>query len=328
VKNNKNFVLPLLLLILSAGCGEQKTKRLILAHGLDTQHSVHQAMEFMSDRLLELSGGKMGLTIYPNQQLGSERQCIELLQIGSVDMTKVSTAVMEGFVPQFRLLSIPYIFRDRAHAFRVLDGRLGEELLELGTAFRLQGLCYYDSGSRSFYTKTGPVLSPDNIKGRKIRVMSSATSMDMVKALGGAATPISWGELYTALQGGVVDGAENNPPSFYLSRHYEVCPYYSVNEHSTIPDLVLISTHAWNRLTDKERLWLREAAGKSVDYQRELWLKSEEEALKSLREAGVQIVYPDKEPFMRMLAPLRESYKKNPEIKKWIEEIEKAAESE
>ena len=317
----------MLLLILSAGCGEQKSKRLILAHGLDTQHSVHQAMEFMSDRLLELSGGKLGLTIYPNQQLGSERQCIELLQIGSVDMTKVSTAVMEGFVPLFRVLSIPYIFRDRDHAFNVLDGPLGEQLLELGTSFRLRGLCFYDSGSRSFYTKTSPVVKPEDLKGLKIRVMSSATSMDMVKALGGAATPISWGELYTALQGGVVDGAENNPPSFYLSRHYEVCRYYSINEHSTIPDLVLISTHAWNRLSGHERTWLREAADESVVYQRDLWLKSEQEALKSLKEAGVEIVYPDKEPFVRLLEPLRESYKTNPEIKKWIEEIEKAGET-
>ncbi|MCB0437094.1 MAG: DctP family TRAP transporter solute-binding subunit, partial [Mangrovimonas sp.] len=165
--------------------------------------------------------------IYPNQQLGSERENLELLQIGSLDMTKVSVGVMENFAPKMKVFGLPFLFRDKQHAFNVLDGPIGKELLDEGEKYWLKGLCYYDAGSRSFYTKDKPVMTPEDLKGSKIRVMESVTAMDMVRSLGGAPTPISWGELYTSLQQGVVDGAENNPPSFYLSRHYEVCKFYS-----------------------------------------------------------------------------------------------------
>lgn len=312
----------ILLLLLIAGCQDGGRTRLILAHGLDTQHSVHKAMVFMGERLEELSDGQMTISIYPSQQLGTERQCLELLQIGSVDMTKVSAAVMEGFAPVYKVLSIPYIFRSREHAFAVLDGPIGEHLLAQGDAFLLRGLCFYDSGSRSFYTKDRPIEKPEDLAGMKIRVMSSPTSIEMIKAMGGAATPISWGELYTALQGGVVDGAENNPPSFYLSHHYEVCKYYTINEHTSIPDVVLISTLTWNRLSDQEKEWVRQAATESVAYQRKLWMESEQEALAAVQKAGIVVSYPDKHPFMEALKPLRESYKQLPEIGTLIEQIE------
>ena len=156
----------------------------------------------------------------------------------------------------------------------------------------------------------------------KIRVMSSPTSIEMIKLMGGAATPISWGELYTALQGGVVDGAENNPPSFYLSHHYEVCKYYSINEHTSIPDVVLISTHTWNKLNEEEKGWLNEAVRRSVVYQRERWLESEEESLNGVREAGIEVVYPDKQPFMDKVKPIKEKYKQDPALKEIIEAID------
>ena len=256
---NRLFILLFSAFIL-ASCGTESKKTLILAHGLDTKHSVHIAMEFMAQRASELSDGKLEIKLYPSQQLGTERQCLELLQIGSVDITKVSAAVMEGFAPVYKVLSVPYIFQNREHQSAVLAGPVGKQILATGDEFWLRGLCFYDSGSRSFYTKEKPILHPDDLEGMKIRVMSSPTSIEMVKLMGGAATPISWGELYTALQGGVVDGAENNPPSFYLSHHYEVCKYYSINEHTSIPDVVLISTHTWDKLNDQEKKWLNQAA--------------------------------------------------------------------
>ena len=230
---------------------------------------------------------------------------------------------MEGFAPMYKVLSIPYIFKSREHAYMVQDGSIGQQILSSGGEFWLRGLCFYDSGSRSFYTKDKPILKPEDLEGMKIRVMSSPTSIEMIKLMGGAATPISWGELYTALQGGVVDGAENNPPSFYLSHHYEVCKYYTINEHTSIPDVVLISTHTWDKLNNKEKEWLDEAVKRSVKYQRKLWRESEEESLQALKDAGIQINYPDKTPFMEKVKPLKEEYKKNPKLKDIIEAIDK-----
>lgn len=323
----KRLAIFLLLSIILNSCSTESKKILILAHGLDTKHSVHKAMVQMAEQLKELSDGQMNIRIYPSQQLGTERQCLELLQIGSVDITKVSAAVMEGFAPAYKVLSIPYIFQNREHAYTVQDGPIGQQILESGQEFWLRGLCFYDSGSRSFYTKDRPILKPEDLEGMKIRVMSSPTSIEMIKLMGGAATPISWGELYTALQGGVVDGAENNPPSFYLSHHYEVCKYYTINEHTSIPDVMLVSTHTWNKLNKQEKEWLTIAVNRSKEYQRKLWRKSEEESLQAVKDAGIEVSYPDKKPFMEKVKPLKEQYKKDPELKAIIEAIDEIAES-
>lgn len=301
--------------------GKEQQKVLKLAHGLDPTHPVHLGMVYMGDRLAEKSGGNLTLQIYPSQQLGSERQCVELLQIGSLAMTKVSAAVMEGFAPKYKVLSVPYIFKDREHGYRVLDGEIGNELLESGSDYWLRGLTFYDAGSRSFYTKDKPVLSPDDLKGLKIRVMKSPTAVNMIRAMGGSPTPISWGELYTALQGGVVDGAENNPPSFYLSHHYEVCKYYSINEHTSVPDVVLISTIIWNQLNDEEQRWLTEAARESAIHQRVLWAESVKESLDAVRAAGVEVHYPDKAAFAESVRSMYADYEGEPEIVDLIRRI-------
>ncbi|WP_226789915.1 TRAP transporter substrate-binding protein [Flagellimonas hadalis] len=298
------------------------TRVIKLAHGLDVNHSVHKAMLKMSEDLEKLSGGKMKIKIYPNQQLGSERESLELLQIGSLDMTKVSVGVLENFAPDMKVFGIPFLFRDKQHSFSVLDGPIGKKLLEEGEKFWLKGLCYYDAGSRSFYTKDKQVTTPDDLKGLKIRVMESATAMDMVRSLGGAPTPISWGELYTSLQQGVVDGAENNPPSFYLSRHYEVCKYYTINEHTMLPDALLVSTHLWNKLSEQEQEWLQEAADNSVAYQRELWAISERKALEEVEKAGVEVIYPDKAPFEEAVQGIYDQYKGDRVMSTLIEQIQ------
>ncbi len=298
-----------------AACHDSSEPKLIrLGHSLDRQHSVHQAMEFMARRLAEKSNNRVQIQIYPSEQLGSERELVELLQLGSVGMTKVSAAVMESFAPAYKVFSIPYLFRDRDHQFQVLDSQVGRDLLEAPERFLLRGLAYYDSGSRSFYTKARPIKHPDDLKGLKMRVMASATSLKMVTALGGAATPMPFGELYTALQQGVVDGAENNPPSFFLTRHYEVCKYYVLDEHSAIPDLLLIGTQVWNQLSQQEQTWLQEAADESVVLQRKLWQAAEAEALKMAREAGVEVIVPDKRPFQDKVQALHAQYLADPEI--------------
>ena len=312
---------PLLLLFL-AGCRQQQEGEVLkLAHGLDPSHPVHQAMVYMADRCKEISKGKLSIDIYPSGQLGSEQQCVELLQIGSLAITKVSAAVMESFTEDFKVLGLPYVFRSKEHSFKVLDGEIGDELLLSTEPFWIRGLCFFDAGSRSFYTIDTPINHPDDLKGLKIRVMKSITAMEMVKAQGGSPTPISWGELYTALQSGVVDGAENNPPSFYTSHHYEVCKYYCLNEHTMVPDVLIIGLKAWGKLSEQERTWLQQAADESVPVQRELWAASEKESLEIVEEAGVTIIYPDKEPFSQKVTELLESYQENERLYELITRI-------
>lgn len=309
------------MLIALAGCESKEHKVLKLAHGLDPSHPVHRAMEFMADRVKENSGGKLEVQIYPSEQLGSEQQCVELLQIGSLAITKVSAAILEGFTDNYKVLGLPYIFRSKEHSFRVLDGEIGQEFLNSTERFWIKGLCFYDAGSRSFYTLKKPIESPADLTGLKIRVMKSQTAMQLVSAMGGSPTPVSWGELYTALQSGVVDGAENNPPSFFTSRHYEVCKYYSINEHTMVPDVLIISTKVWNSLDSEEQKWLSDAIRESVEVERKYWAESEAEAIQKVLEAGVEINYPDKEPFEERVQQLYESYKSEPEIYSLIQRI-------
>ena len=317
-----SFILILVLTFL-IGCNKTSPVRTIkLAHGLSTKHSVHKAMIFLGQRLEEKSNGSLRLEIYPSQQLGTERQCLELLQIGSLDMTKVSAAVLENFAPKMKVLGLPFIFRDKDHAFKVQDGEIGKALLAEGEKYWIKGLAYYDAGSRSFYTKEKQVITPEDLAGLKIRVMESVTAMDMVSGLGGSPTPISWGELYTSLQQGVVDGAENNPPSFYLSRHYEVCKYYTLDEHTMVPDVLVIGTSTWDRLSDNEQLWLQEAVAESVSVQRKLWAESELEALKAVEEAGVKILRPEKSLFASKLADIFEDYRDDEPTYKLIKQIQ------
>ena len=220
------------------------------------------------------------------------------------------------------MYSLPYLFRDDAHVQAVLNGEIGKELLLAGEDYWLRGLTYYDAGKRSFYTKEKPVLTPSDLEGLKVRVMESQMSMSMVRSLNGSPTPISFGELYTALQQGVVEGAENNPPSYVTSRHYEVAKFYSLDEHTMIPDLLLISTLQWNKLSRQEQQWIQESADSSSTYQFQVWKESEKEALAQVQEAGVEISYPDKQPFMDMTAPILEGYKESdPEFYTLIKRI-------
>jgi tripartite ATP-independent transporter DctP family solute receptor len=331
MKNKFNIKVPLIICLLvlvfsSDSCRfSQRQKVLKLAHILDPTHSVHKAMVFMAEQLEKKSGGKLVIQIYPSGQLGKERECLELLQIGSLAITKVSAAVMEGFVEDYKVLGLPYLFESKEHTFKVLDGEIGKRLLLSGEHIWLRGLCFYDAGSRSFYTKDKPINTPDDLKGMEIRVMESITADNMVKALGGNPVRVDFGELYTALQTGVVKGAENNPPSFYLSRHYEVCKYYSLDEHTTIPDVVLISSIIWNKFSEQEKKWIQEAADESVIYQRKLWHESEQEAYDGVIKAGVKIITPDKSLFAKKVMPVYEELKSNKRIYNLIEEIRAAA---
>jgi len=305
--NKLVFSLCLLTLV---GCGGESDKTVLrVGHTLDTKHAVHQSLLHMAAQLEHYSAGNLTLKLYPNGQLGSEREMVELLQIGSLAMTKVSAAALESFVADMKVFSLPYIFRSREHRWQVLQSDIGEDILASLEQAHLRGLGYFDAGSRSFYTCDEMVHTPADVVGKKIRVMNSQTAVKMISVFGGAATPISWGELYAALQQGVVDGAENNPPSYYLSRHYEICPYYSLNEHTSVPDVVVSSKHVLDSLSSQQRKWLKQAMNDAVQLQKSLWLEAENKALAAVKAAGVEVIYPDKTPFFTAVAPFHQSFK-------------------
>lgn len=308
------------LYVRSHGVSGSDTIVLKLGHGLDPSHPVHESLLYMAERLKEKSGGTVELQVFPGGVLGSETDSIELLQRGALAMTKVSTAPLEGFVPEMAVFSMPYIFRDEEHYWNVLNSPLGKKMLQGGESFGLKGLCYYDSGSRNFYTYQRPVRTPEDLNGMKIRVMSSPKMIELIETLGASPTSVPWGELYTALQQKMVDGAENNPPSFYTSRHFEVCKYFSFNEHTRIPDIILMSTPVWNNLSPQVRQWVQEAADESTLFQRKLWKEFTEQSIEKSKEEGVEFIYPDKEPFIQKVQPMLEKYK-GTALGKMIEQI-------
>ena len=300
------------MLMLLSCAADSKKVTLTLGHTLDTRHVVHLAMVFMGERLDELSNGTMAINIYPGGQLGSEREMIELLQIGSLSMTKVSASPLEGFVPEMKIFAIPYVIRDREHFWKVLNSEIGQGLLKKTEVARIKGMGYDDAGSRSFYTTAAPIRTPDDLIGKKIRVLNSPTAVATVNALGGAATPIAWGELYAALQQGVVDGAENNPPSYYLSRHYEIAKYYTLDEHTFVPDIILASLPVWNSLNEQQQQWLSQAMADSIEYQKSLWQDASDKALQAVIDEGVEVIYPDKKPFQDKVKAFHDSFAGTP----------------
>lgn len=291
-----------------------------LGHTLDQSHPVHVAMEHMARRVAEKSGGTLLIDIAPNSQLGSETDCIEYVQRGALALTKTSTAPLESFVPAMAVFGIPYAFRDEGHFWKVVEGEIGQELLAAGDDFGMLGLCYYDAGARSFYTVDRPILQPSDLKGLKIRVQESNTAMQMVAALGGAPTPMMFGELYTGLQQRTVDGAENNPPSFISNRHYEICKQYSLDEHTRTPDMLIVSEIWWRRLTSEQRQWLAEAARESTVVQKRLWQEKTLEALQIAEQQGVSIHYPEKQPLIDRVADMHASYDGS-EVGRWLQRI-------
>jgi tripartite ATP-independent transporter DctP family solute receptor len=310
----------------AAASPEASAHLLRLGHGLNREHAVHRAMEFMAQDVFTRSGGRLRIEVYPDEQLGPERDLIELVQIGSLAMTKVSTAPLESFSPRLRVFSLPYLFRDQDHYWQVLDGPVGEELLGASLPYRLKGLTYYDSGSRSFYVnkrRRRPVRTPDDLAGLSIRVQRSRSAVRLIELLGAKPVPIPWGELYTALDTGTVDGAENNAPSIYTSRQHEVTSYYALNEHTFVPDMVMIGRDTWERLSPQEQEWLETSAHASSLHQRVLWNESVDLSLREIEAAGVTVLRDvDKEAFRARAAPMYEDPEyATPEIRDLVERI-------
>ena len=280
------------------------------------------AVEAMGDMLEERSGGRICVDVFHSAQLGQEKDTIEQTQLGVIDLNRVSLGPLNNIIEETKVFSLPYIFRSVEHMHNVVDGEIGDEILGEFSNHDLVGLAYYDGGSRSFYNSQKPITSIEDIEGLKFRVMQSDVFVDMVDALGGNATPLPYGEVYSSIQTGVIDGAENNWPSFESSGHYEVAGYYTLDQHLIVPEVLVMSKMKFDSLSEEDQALIRQAAKDSMPIMREEWAAREKASEEKVRAAGVEIVENiDKTPFIAAMDVVYEKHVTSDKLKDLVTRI-------
>lgn len=281
-----------------------------------------EAVIYMGKLVEERTKGRIKIQMFNNAALGSEKDTIEQTRFGVIDMNRVNTAPFNNLVPQTQVLGMPFLFRSVDHMHKVVDGPIGDEILAAFTPHGLVGLAFYDSGARSFYTTKKPVKGLADLKGMKVRVQQSDLWIAMMKAFGANATPMPFGEVYSSLETGVVDGAENNWPSYESSRHFEVAKNYTLTEHSLAPEALVISKISWDKLSPDDQKIVRQAAKESVGKMRELWTAREKASEEKVREAGVTVIKVDKQPFIDAMKPVYDNFVTDPKMKDLVSRIQ------
>ena len=267
-----------------------------------------EAIRYMGDLLSAWTNGRITVNLFPSMQLGGEKEALEQTQLGALEMTRVSVGVVGPIVGEFDTFNLPYFFRSVEHMNHVVDGEIGTDLLNKLEAGGLIGLGYMDGGSRSFYVKDHAITKPADLAGMKIRVMQNPVFVDMVNALGGNGVQIAYNELVPALQTGVVDGAENNPPSMLEQNHYRSAKYYTLTGHLILPEPIVMSKTTWNKLTPEQQVLVKKYAHEAQLEERQLWDEKSASSEAKLKEAGVEFIEIDKKPFYDATAPVREKY--------------------
>jgi len=281
-----------------------------------------EAVIYMGKLVSERTNGRIGVKVFNNASLGSEKDTIEQTRFGVIDMNRVNTAPFNNLVPQTQVLGMPFLFRSVDHMHKTIDGPIGDEILAAFEPHGLVGLAFYDSGARSFYTTKKPIKSLADLKGQKIRVQQSDLWIAMMKAFGANATPMPFGEVYSSLETGVVDGAENNWPSYESSRHFEVAKNYTLTDHSLAPEALVISKISWDKLSPDDQKIVRAAAKESVVKMRELWSAREKASEEKVRAAGVNVVKVDKQPFIDAMKPVYDQFITDPKMKDLVTRIQ------
>jgi tripartite ATP-independent transporter DctP family solute receptor len=268
-----------------------------------------EAIAYMGDLLSQWTNGRLTIKIFHSMQLGGEKEALEQVQLGALEMTRVSVGVVGPIVDEFNAFNLPYLFESVEHMHRVVDGEIGQALLNKLEAGGLIGLGYMDAGSRSFYNNKHPIESVADLEGLKIRVMQNPIFVDMATAMGADGIPIAFNELYTALQTGVVDGAENNPPSYATQNHFEVAKYYTLDEHLIVPEIFVFSKKVWDTLDLVDQQLIRKASALVVEKERELWTEMEQASLEQLKSEGAEIITDvDKQPFIEATQAVRDKF--------------------
>ncbi len=296
-------------LLATTGCGGvQDPKHLLVAHGHGDWHPVHIGLSYLCDEMEEKTD--YTFDVYPNGQLGDDSAMVQLVKAGVLDIAKVSAGALEQFNPAYSIFSIPYVFQSTEHYFDTMNN--SEAVKEIFESTRKDGFIaigWFDSGARSIYTtKDGPADSPAALKGMKIRTMNSPTSVEMINNMGAAATPMSSGEVYTSLQQGIIDGAENNETVLVDDGHGEVCKSYTYTQHQYLPDIVIISVETWDGMTPEEQETLRETMKGAWQAHEDEWLKIVERNKEGAKEMGVQFYEIDKTAFIEACKPQQEAF--------------------
>lgn len=290
-----------------------------------TDYPTVEAVRYMGKQLSEQSGGEMGVKVYPNGALGNERDTIEQLKIGGLDMMRINVAPLNNIVPETIVPALPFLFRSEEHMHNVLDGPIGDEILAAMEAQGMVGLAFYDSGARSMYTATKPIKTLADVQHMKIRVQQSDLFVAMVEALGANPTPMPFGEVYTALKTGIVDAAENNFPSYESSRQFEAAKYYTLTEHSMAPEVLVFSKVVWDTLTPEDQAKIRKAAKDSVPYMRGLWDEREAKSEAAVKAGGAEILpLEDRQAWVDAMQPVYTKFANTPELQSLVQKVQAA----
>jgi tripartite ATP-independent transporter DctP family solute receptor len=270
------------------------------------------AIENMGKKLEEATKSRLSIQMFGSMQLGGEKEMIEQAQVGALQMPRVSVGTLGPVVDDLNVLNLPFLFRDTAHMNKVIDGAIGQELLDKvsnNPAAKLVGLCWMDAGARSFYDTKRPIKKLEDLKGLKVRVIGNPMFVDMVNALGANAVAMGYDQVFSALQTGVIDGAENNPPSFVFDNHYQVAKYYSLTQHLIVPEMLVFSRITWDKLSADDQALIKKFAREAQFDARDLWNKKEAEAMDKMKAAGIQIdQIEDKKPFRDAVKPVWDKY--------------------
>ncbi|MFZ1431617.1 MAG: TRAP transporter substrate-binding protein [Geminicoccaceae bacterium] len=288
-----------------------------------TDYPTVEAVRYMGKLLGEQSGGEMEVKVYPNGALGNERDTIEQLKIGGLDMMRINVAPLNNVVPETIVPALPFLFRSEEHMHAVLDGPVGDEILAAMEAQGMIGLAFYDSGARSMYTATKPIKNLADVQHMKIRVQQSDLFVAMVEALGANPTPMPFGEVYTALKTGIVDAAENNFPSYESSRQFEAAKYYTLTEHSMAPEVLVFSKVIWDTLTPEDQAKIRKAAKDSVPYMRGLWDEREAKSEATVKAGGAEILpLEDRQAWVDAMQPVYAKFANTPELQSLVQKVQ------
>ncbi len=243
-----------------------------------------------ADLVGERSGGRIQILVLAGGELGAESDVIAQMQYGGVDFARVSLSQLAEYIPQLNVLQMPYLYENSAHMWKVLDGSIGDDFLDIVSQNELIGLSWYDAGARNFYNSKKPITCLEDMQGMRIRVQESEVMVDMIEALGASAIPIPYADVYSALEQGTVDGAENNWPSYEAMNHYEVAKYYTIDEHNRVPEMQICSKHTWDKLSEEDQQMILDCAKESALYERKLWKERESESEAKAIEQGVEVV--------------------------------------
>ncbi|MCE8019485.1 TRAP transporter substrate-binding protein [Halomonas sp. MCCC 1A11036] len=303
-----------------------QAQTLRLNHNNPEDHPTHVSMEFMGQRLSELTDGEMNIRVYANAQLGTQRESMELVQNCTLDMARSNTSELEAFEPIYSAVNLPFIFESEEHFEQVINSEVGQDILNASQDKGFIGIAFLTEGARSFYGDRA-INTPADLEGLNVRVQPSPSAIRMVELLGGNATPIDWGELYSALQQGVVEMTENNPTALTNARHGEIVSNFSLSEHTIIPSVVVISTCAWNSMSEEQQAAMRQAASEAQAFHSESWSAISNEALEvGQAEMGVEINEVDKAPFIEAVMPMHEEVAaESAELAELIERIKAEA---